>query len=81
MFMVWLFHPATCGATFVYNMYILPNMKQYEKHIIAAEDSIGKAASNVKAKIPGVGGGDDKKEEWESILTAGRAWLSKPDPY
>ena len=63
IFMVWLFHPATCGATFVYNMYILPNMKQYEKHIIAAEDSIGKAASNVKAKIPGVGGVGDKKEE------------------
>ena len=32
-FLVWLFHPATLGALTVYNAYILPNMKQYEKHI------------------------------------------------
>ena len=60
IFMVWLFHPATCGATTVYNYYILPSMKQYEKHIIAAEDASAGAADTVKNKIPGVA---DKKED------------------
>ena len=37
IFLVWLFHPASQGATTIYNTYILPNMKQYEKHIIKLE--------------------------------------------
>ena len=61
IFMVWLFHPATQGATTVYNIYILPTMKQYEKHIIAGEEAIANAADQVKNKIPGVGG--EKKED------------------
>ena len=33
IFLVYLFHPDTQGATSIYNWYILPKMKQYEKHI------------------------------------------------
>ena len=55
IFMIWLFHPATTGATFIYNNYILPNMKQYEKHIIAGEkaiaDQLKKAQETVKSKV------------------------------
>ena len=55
IFMVWLFHPATVGATWIYNSYILPNMKQYEKHIEAAEkqvfEAVNSAGDKVKAKI------------------------------
>lgn len=65
LFMVWLFHPSLQGATTVYNIYILPTMKEYEKHIIAGEEAIANAASNatatIKDKIPGQGG--DKKDE------------------
>ena len=60
IFLVWLFHPTSLGATTVYNAYILPNMKQYEKHIIAAEAGLGKAmdkagdvAASAKATISG----------------------------
>ena len=48
----------------MYNFYILPTMKEYEKHIIAAEEAVADAASDtlktVKSKIPMTGG---KKED------------------
>lgn len=64
-FLVWLFHPITMGATTIYNWYILPNMKQYEKHIIAAENKISESVSAAKSKAASVvsGGSDEKKEE------------------
>ena len=36
-FLVFLFHPATQGATTVYNQFILPKMKEYESRINALE--------------------------------------------
>ena len=57
IFLVWLFHPISQGATTVYNMYILPNMKQYEKHIEALEKSVGDAAAQAKSKATGLVGG------------------------
>ena len=51
IFMVWLFHPATTGATVIYNVYILPNMKQYEKHIIAGEKALSDAANRAKETV------------------------------
>ena len=53
LFMIWLFHPALQGATTIYNIYILPTMKQYEKHIIAGEEAIAGAAGKIASKIPG----------------------------
>ena len=50
IFLVWLFHPASAGATTIYNTYILPNMKQYEKHIIALEKGVSNAAGAAKDK-------------------------------
>ena len=44
----------------MYNFYILPTMKEYEKHIIAAEEAVAGAAESVKSKIPMTGG---KKED------------------
>ena len=59
-FLIWLFHPITTGATTIYDAFILPNMKQYEKHIIAAEQAvqgtISGAASAAKSKIDEVRG-------------------------
>ena len=55
-FLVWLMHPSTTGATVIYNSYILPNMKQYEKHIIAVEKSVGDAAGAAKAKAQSLAG-------------------------
>ena len=60
LFMVYLFHPQLQGATTVYNTYILPTMKQYEKHIIAGEEAISNAAGKIASKIPGQG---EKKED------------------
>ena len=42
-FLVWLFHPATLGATVIYKAYILPQMLKYEKHIVAAENAASDA--------------------------------------
>ena len=57
MFLVYLFHPDTQGATSIYNWYILPKMKQYEKHIKAVEkgitDAVGAAKDKVSSKIAG----------------------------
>ncbi len=53
-FLVWLFHPASQGATVIYNNYILPNMQQYEKHIQAVENKVADAAAGVKAKAGSV---------------------------
>ena len=50
-FLVWLFHPISLGATTIYNLYILPNMQQYEKHIIAMEQGVADAASAAREKI------------------------------
>ena len=61
LFMVWLFHPQLQGATTVYNMYILPTMKDYEKQIEAGEKMIAEAAGKVAEKVPGMGA--DKKED------------------
>ena len=36
------------GATTLYNKFILPYMKKYEKHIIAVENSLENAANKVK---------------------------------
>ena len=63
IFLVWLFHPVSCGATTIYNLYILPNMKQYEKHIIRVEEEVSKAADAAKAKVGGLTGGSDEKKE------------------
>ena len=45
IFLVWLFHPATLGATTIYNLYILPQMRQHEKHILELEKTVGGLAS------------------------------------
>ena len=55
IFLVWLFHPASLGATTVYNHYILPNMKQYEKHIVKIETGIADVGAQAKAKLSGQG--------------------------
>ena len=47
-FLIWLFHPITKGATTIYDMFILPNMRQYEKHIVAVEQKITQAAASAK---------------------------------
>ena len=62
IFLVWLFHPISNGATTVYNAYILPNMKQYEKHIQAIEKGAADMADAAKSKVEGVVGGDDYKK-------------------
>lgn len=62
IFMVWLFHPATLGATTIYNIYILPNMKQYEKHITAMEDKVAGVADAAKDKAAGLMGKEQKEE-------------------
>ena len=36
------------GATTLYNKFILPYMKKYEKHIIAVENSLENAAKMAK---------------------------------
>ena len=56
IFLVWLFHPISNGATVVYNAYILPNMKQYEKHIQAIEKGAADMADAAKSKVEGVVG-------------------------
>ena len=47
-FLIWLMHPDWMGATTLYNKFILPYMKKYEKHIIAVENSLENAANKVK---------------------------------
>ena len=37
VFLVWLFHASSQGATTIYNIYILPNMQQYENYIKKVE--------------------------------------------
>ena len=51
VFLVWLFHPATLGATTIYNAYILPNMEQYEKQINKLEDQITDMAGSAKSTM------------------------------
>ena len=41
-------HPDWMGATTLYNKFILPYMKKYEKHIIAVENSLENAAKMAK---------------------------------
>ena len=62
IFLVWLFHPISCGATTIYNTYILPNMKQYEKHIKSAEKAVSDAANAAKSKAAGVVGGSNEEK-------------------
>ena len=66
-FLIWLFHPITTGATTIYDHFILPNMKQYEKHIIAVEqkvqESISGAASAAQAKVNDLRGGSAAASE------------------
>ena len=54
VFLVWLFHPSSQGATIIYNNYILPNMQQYEKHIAAVESKVAGAAAGLKDKAESV---------------------------
>jgi len=56
VFLVWLFHPATLGATTLYNSYILPNMEQYEKHIVKLEATVANAAGDAMDKAKEVTG-------------------------
>ena len=66
VFLVWLFHPSSQGATTIYNNYILPNMSQYEKHIAGIEKSVADAAAGAKAKVGGIAAsvtGKDNKDE------------------
>ena len=53
VFLVWLFHPATLGATTIYNAYILPNMEQYEKQINKLEDQISGMAATAGSTMQG----------------------------
>lgn len=39
-FLVYLFHPATLGATSVFNEYVLPYVRQYEDKILEAEKQL-----------------------------------------
>ena len=72
VFLVWLFHPSSQGATTIYNIYILPNMQQYEKHIKKVEESVSGAISGAKDKLEDVASAakdqmsapaDEKKED------------------
>ena len=62
-FLVWLFHPASHGATTLYNMYILPNMQQYEKHIQAVEKKVADSVGAAKAKVDDLTGKSASKHE------------------
>ena len=48
-FLIWLFHPITKGATTVYDMFIQPNISEYEKHIASMEQMASKAAAQAKS--------------------------------
>lgn len=57
-FLIFLMHPSTQGATMIYNTYILPGMKDVEKHIVKAESLVGEqfekgkeAAEELKKKV------------------------------
>ena len=67
VFLVWLFHPISMGATTIYNVYILPNMKQYEKHIINVENKMAGAAKSAadaaKAKVGGLTGSGSNEDK------------------
>ena len=62
LFLVYLFHPSTTGATSIYNEYILPNMKQYEKHIIAVEKGLSDVAGAAKEKVSGKFASENKMQ-------------------
>ena len=49
--LVWLFHPSSRGATRIYDMYVLPNMKKYNEHIVKVEKGMAEAASAAKVKL------------------------------
>ena len=40
--LIWLFHPATQGATFVYNNYIQPTWKEYEGQLEEVQKTLQK---------------------------------------
>ena len=52
--LIWLFHPATEGATYVYYNYVQPTWKQYESQIDAAqrefESSVGESVDKIREK-------------------------------
>ena len=47
-FLIWLFHPITKGATTVYEMFIQPNIAEYEKHLATMEKMAAQAAASAK---------------------------------
>ena len=49
LFLVWLMHPSSQGATTVYNNFVLPYMKQYEGKIKQLEDGIAAKAGGLAA--------------------------------
>ena len=56
--LIWLFHPATQGATFVYNNHIQPLWKEYEGQLEEVQKGLQKqlndVASQAKAKASGL---------------------------
>ena len=50
-FLIWLFHPISKGATTIYDHFVLPNMRQYEKQIAAVEQKVSDAAAAAQAKV------------------------------
>ena len=47
LFLVWLMHPSSQGATTIYNNFVLPYMKQYEGKIKQLEDGIAAKAGGL----------------------------------
>lgn len=56
--LIWLFHPATTGATFVYYNYIEPFWKEYEGQLEEVqrgiEKTVAESVDKVKAKAAGL---------------------------
>ena len=55
VFLVWMMHPATCGARWIYDNYLSNFVKQYRAQIEAQldkiEKDIGQAADKVKSTV------------------------------
>ena len=63
-FLIYLFHPSTLGATYVYNSIISPRIKVYEKSIEELENKLKNQLNSVKNFSSSVGA----KKDWYQLL-------------